>query len=68
MADALKESAGEYANTAMKINRTLNRMDLLTDSKIGEIKGLMKDLAEQILKMNKRVTMAENDMLRKEYE
>ena len=43
-------------------------MDLLTDSKIGEIKGLMKDLAEQILKMNKRVTMAENDMLRKEYE
>ena len=55
-------------STYLKINRTLNRMDLLTDSKIGEIKGLMKDLAEQILKMNKRVTMAENDMLRKEYE
>ena len=43
-------------------------MDLLTDVKIGEIKGLMKDLAEQILKMNKRVTVAESDMLRREYE
>ena len=46
MSDMLKESAEQYAATALKINRNLNRVDLLTDSKIGEIKGLMKDLAE----------------------
>lgn len=33
----------------------INRVDLLTDAKIGEIKGLMKQLANQVIQVNTRV-------------
>ena len=39
-----------------KLQQNINRIDLLTDSKIGDIKGLLKDVAEQCLKLNKRVS------------
>ena len=29
---------------------------------------MMKDLAEQIIKLNRRVTIAENEVLKREYE
>ena len=50
------------------LDKNINRMDLLTDGKIFDIKALMRELAEQIIKLNKRVTIAENDIYKKEYE
>lgn len=51
-----------------KIDQNINRIDLLTDSKIGEIKELLKGLSREVLKLSKRVTDAEVTMLRKENE
>ena len=50
------------------LQTNINRIDLLTDARIGEIKGLMKSMADQVLALNKRVTIAEADMLRRDYE
>ena len=54
--------------TQKKIKSNINRVDLLTDAKIGDIKGLMKEMAEQIIKLNKRLVIAETDVLRKEFD
>ena len=50
------------------LQSNINRVDLLTDSKIGEVKGLMKELADNLIKLSKRITIAENEVLKKEYE
>ena len=50
------------------LQQNINRIDLLTDGKIGDIKGLMKDLAEQLIKQSKRLHYVETDILKKEYE
>lgn len=50
------------------LQHNINRIDLLTDSKIGEVKGILKQLADNIITLSKRVTHAENEMLKKEYE
>ena len=39
-------SLKQAANMKKALNTSINRIDLLTDSKIGEIKNLMKELAE----------------------
>ena len=46
-----------YQVGTVKKNLTdqINRVDLLTDAKIGEIKGLMKQLANQVIQVNTRV-------------
>ena len=49
------------------MQNNINRVDLLTDAKIGDIKGLMKEMAEHIIKLNKRMIISENEALRKEY-
>ena len=46
---------------------SINRVDLLTDSKIKDIKGLMRGLAEQVIKLSKRVTQAESEMFKRDY-
>ena len=56
------------ANMKKNLQQNINRIDLLTDAKIGDIKIIMKDMTDQILKLSKRITVAENDMLKKEYE
>ena len=55
---------------AMKkgLQNNINRIDLLTDSRIGEIKSLLKEHSEEILKLTKRISGVENDITRKEYE
>ena len=62
----------KIALAAAKMKKTLenniNRVDLLTDGKIHDMKALMKDLAEQILKLNKRITITENEAIKKEYD
>lgn len=50
------------------LENNINRIDLLTDGKIHDMKGLMKDLAEQILKLNKRITITENEAIKREYD
>ena len=50
----------------LKVN--LNRLDLLTDAKIGDIKGLMKTMTDQIIKLSKRVQMNESELYKKNYE
>ena len=40
----------------------------MTDAKIHDIKGLMKEMAEQLVKLSKRVTIAETEVFKKEYE
>ena len=64
--------SAKLALAAAKMKKTLenniNRVDLLTDGKIHDMKALMKDLAEQILKLNKRITITENDAIKKEYD
>ena len=54
--------------TNRQLTNTLNRVDLLTDVKIGDMKGLMKDLADQILKLSKRLVTTEIDVYKKEYD
>ena len=62
----------KLALAAAKMKKTLenniNRVDLLTDGKIHDMKALMKDLADQILKLNKRITITENEAIKKEYD
>ena len=64
--------SAKLALAAAKMKKTLenniNRVDLLTDGKIHDMKALMKDLAEQILKLNKRITITENEAIKKEYD
>jgi len=51
-----------------KLDQNINRIDLLTDSKIGDVKNILRDLADQVIKLSKRVALAENEMLKKEHE
>lgn len=37
------------ANMKKKLQSNINRIDLLTDSKIGDVKGLLKSLTDSIL-------------------
>lgn len=46
----------------------LNRIDLLTDAKIGDIKGLMKTMTDQIITLNKRVQLNESELYKKMHE
>ena len=68
--DKSKMSVSLAAAAAMKktLQNNINRVDLLTDTKIGDIKNLMKELAEQVVKLSKRVTLAETEVFKKEYE
>jgi len=61
-------SLAAAAKMKQNLTHNINRVDLLTDAKIGDIKGLLTELASQIILLSKRVTIAENDMLKKEYE
>ena len=56
------------ANMKKKLQSNINRIDLLTDSKIGDVKGLLKSLTESLLKLGKRLTVAETEMYKKEYQ
>ena len=47
------------------VTGNMKEIDLLTDSKIKDIKGLMTGLAEQIIQLNNRVSFAENETLKK---
>lgn len=46
----------------------MNRIDLLTDTKIGDIKGLMKLMNDSILKLNKRLNITEMELYKKQHE
>ncbi len=50
------------------LQSNINRVDLLTDSKIGDIKKLMTEAMQQIMALSKRVMNAEAEIYRKEYE
>ena len=60
-------SLKEAAEMKKALQGSINRVDLLTDSKIKDIKGLMRGLAEQVIKLSKRVTQAESEMFKRDY-
>ena len=60
-------SLKEAAEMKKALQGSINRVDLLTDSKIKDIKGLMRGLAEQVIKLGKRVTQAESEMFKRDY-
>ena len=60
-------SLKEAAEMKKALQGSINRVDLLTDSKITDIKGLMRGLAEQVIKLGKRVTQAESEMFKRDY-
>ena len=66
--DPTRMSAIAAAKMKKTLENNINRVDLLTDGKIHDMKGLMKDLADQILKLNKRITITENEAIKKEYD
>ena len=41
---------------------------MLTDTKIGDIKGLMRTMTDQIVKLSKRVQLNESELYKKSYE
>lgn len=41
---------------------------MLTDTKIGDIKGLMKLMNDSILKLNKRLNITEMELYKKQHE
>ena len=43
-----------------------NAIDLLTDSKISDIKGILGQMADQIIQVNKKMAAAERDKLDKD--
>lgn len=46
-AEKKSQAASEFANNVKKTLQTnINRIDLLTDAKIGDIKGLMKTMTD----------------------
>lgn len=47
------------------LKQNLNRIDLLTDAKIADIKGLMKVMNEQILKLSDRILHTEEELYKK---
>lgn len=49
------------AGLRKELSSNIRRIDLLTDSKIGDIKNIMHELADQIINLSKRVMVAEND-------
>lgn len=51
-----------------KMKANINRVDLLTDARIGDIKGLMKEIAEQVIKLNKRLIITESEAMRREFD
>ena len=50
------------------LEKNINRVDLLTDSKIKDIKGILRELADQVIKLSRRVTVAENEMHRRDFD
>ena len=70
--DCSKSKISLSIEAAARMKKTLqsniNRIDLLTDSKIGDIKGLLTSLSEQLVNLNKRITYAESEMYKKEYD
>lgn len=54
----------------MKTNLTsmINRVDLLTDTKIGEVKKILKNILDNLGKLNKRVERQEREAVKSDYE
>ena len=50
------------------MGQNLNRIDLLTDAKISDIKGILKAMNDQILKLSKRLNHTENELYKKQHE
>ena len=50
------------------LTNNMNRIDLLTDAKIGDIKGLMHTMTDQIVKLSKRMQMTETELYKRMYE
>ena len=46
----------------------VNRIDLLTDAKVGDIKSLMKTMTDQIVQLSKRLHITECELYKKMYE
>lgn len=46
----------------------LDKIDLLTDAKISDIKGLMKSMTDQIMKLSKRLLNHETELYKYMYE
>ena len=61
-------SIQQAAKTKASLQNNINRVDLLTDSKIADIKKLMNEAMTQIMGMSKRIMCVETEMYKKEYE
>ena len=68
--DSQKMLHSDNAAAAMKkvLGNNINRIDLLTDAKIGDMKGLMKTMTDQIVKLSKRVQLTETELYKRMYE
>ena len=49
------------------VSSNVNRIDLLTDAKIGDIKNLMKCMSDQIVHLGKRLSNNEMELYKKLY-
>ena len=56
------------SNMKQNLTGMINRVDLLTDVKIGEIKVILNQILDKILKLTKRVERFEFDKAQNEYE
>lgn len=50
------------------LNNNINRIDLLSDARIGDIKGLMKTMTNEIIKLSKRVQLSESELCKRMYD
>ena len=50
------------------LNNNINRIDLLSDARIGDIKGLMKTMTNEIIKLSKRVQVYESELCSRMHE
>ena len=66
--DQLVAGMESQENVKKTLHVNLNRIDLLTDAKIGDIKGLMKTMTDQIITLNKRVQLNESELYKKMHE
>ena len=47
------------------LQSNVNRIDLLSDAKIGDVKNLMKTMTDQIVLLSKRLSMNETELYKK---
>lgn len=50
------------------LKNNINRVDLLSDARIGDIKDLMKTMTNEIIKLSKRVQLNETGLFKRMYD